>query len=418
SGLVDAGDTIPYSFTVTNNGDVALTRITIDDPLLASVTCAPSELGLGESATCTPDAAYVITESDEAAGEIVNTATATGADPDGVAVQSAESSTTTEVGTPTPVLTLVKSAAAAEDVNDSGRVDPGDTIAFTFTVTNDGNVPVTEVTIADPLIGDVTCEATELAVGATAACVADAAYVITEQDQLDGVVVNTATAGAVDPDGGEVTSPQASVSVLVDAAVPSLALAKTASLDDLDDDELGDVGEDVVFDFTVTNTGQTDLRNIRIIDPMLTDRDIAITCEDDSLAEGASLTCTARYPITDADLEGDVQVLRNVASATATGVGDVSVTSGPSVAVVPLAEPAPEPTPDPGPIPGPGPTPGPTPPDPDPAPSPAPGSPLPRTGSEVLPLVGLTALLLFGGAAMVASTRRRRVTQADTPTDI
>ncbi|WP_035085702.1 DUF7507 domain-containing protein, partial [Aquimarina latercula] len=84
-GVVNVGDRIDYSFTVTNNGNVDLTGITISDPLLVapngSLTGGPIDLVVGASDTSTFTGSYNIQQSDINNGEVVNSATATGSSP-------------------------------------------------------------------------------------------------------------------------------------------------------------------------------------------------------------------------------------------------------------------------------------------------------------------------------------------------
>ena len=77
------GDTINYAFTVTNTGDVTLTDVTLDDDT-AAVSGGPiATMAPGDVDSTTFTATYVITQADVDAGEVVNTATVTGDDPDG-----------------------------------------------------------------------------------------------------------------------------------------------------------------------------------------------------------------------------------------------------------------------------------------------------------------------------------------------
>ncbi|WP_373396586.1 hypothetical protein V8V91_17740 [Algoriphagus halophilus] len=79
-----AGDVITYTFDVSNTGNVTWTDVTVSDPLsgLSAITPGPVTLAPGENQVFT--ATYTITQSDMDAGQVDNTATATGNDPDDV----------------------------------------------------------------------------------------------------------------------------------------------------------------------------------------------------------------------------------------------------------------------------------------------------------------------------------------------
>ncbi len=76
-----AGDTIDYSFAVTNTGNVTLDGIVIDDPMLGPVTCVGTVLAPDESTTCA--ATYSLTQEDVDAGQVINNATVSGTPPTG-----------------------------------------------------------------------------------------------------------------------------------------------------------------------------------------------------------------------------------------------------------------------------------------------------------------------------------------------
>ncbi len=67
-------------------------------------------------------------------------------------------------------LTFTKSAGPVQDTNDDGIESAGDTVTYTFAVTNTGNTTVGSLAIADPKIATVTCLATSLAPGASTTC--------------------------------------------------------------------------------------------------------------------------------------------------------------------------------------------------------------------------------------------------------
>ena len=194
-----------------------------------TTTCDVTSLTPGAVANCKADKPYTITAADEAAGKVVNTATSTGTDPDNGGVTSNEDDTETPVTAPAPGTVHRKNGRRPEvNKNNSGITDAGDTIAYTFTVTNTGNVPLHDVKVNDPKAGAVTCEATTLAPGQAINCAADAPYVVSEADEPAGKVVNTATSTGTDPDNGGVTSNEDSTETPVTAPAPALSIEKTA----------------------------------------------------------------------------------------------------------------------------------------------------------------------------------------------
>jgi uncharacterized repeat protein (TIGR01451 family) len=89
-----AGTVITYSFKVSNTGNVALSSVVVTDPLagLSPITCPATSLAVGASMTCT--AKYTTTSADVSRGTVLNTATATGKDPDGVTAGPSTSTVT------------------------------------------------------------------------------------------------------------------------------------------------------------------------------------------------------------------------------------------------------------------------------------------------------------------------------------
>ncbi len=77
-GKADEGETITYSFAVTNGSSVTLTNVRVTDPNVPFISCPGgnpmASLGRGARATCT--GTYHISQTDIAAGKKDNTATA------------------------------------------------------------------------------------------------------------------------------------------------------------------------------------------------------------------------------------------------------------------------------------------------------------------------------------------------------
>jgi large repetitive protein len=75
------GSLLEYTVTATNAGDVDLFDVVITDDMItpSSVTC----LLVGRGEICELTGTYMVTQADMVAGEIINTATANGDDPQG-----------------------------------------------------------------------------------------------------------------------------------------------------------------------------------------------------------------------------------------------------------------------------------------------------------------------------------------------
>src|SRR5690606_19520481 len=139
------------NFTVTNEGNESMSDIVVDDPLLGGPiagansgdTDGDGELDVTETWIYT--GTYTITQDDIDNGEVVNQATTTGTAPDQSTVSDLSGSTTTTDDTTiielcqNPAIAIVKTGIFNdENGNDCSDVD--ETISYTFTVTNEGNV--------------------------------------------------------------------------------------------------------------------------------------------------------------------------------------------------------------------------------------------------------------------------------------
>ncbi|MDQ6472710.1 gliding motility-associated C-terminal domain-containing protein, partial [Flavobacterium sp. LHD-80] len=88
NGFANAGETITYKFKVTNTGNVALTKITVKDPLPGVVVSgATLDLAVGEANENNFTAQYKITQNDIILGTVSNQATAIGFSIRGVDVE-------------------------------------------------------------------------------------------------------------------------------------------------------------------------------------------------------------------------------------------------------------------------------------------------------------------------------------------
>jgi len=382
------GAAITYSFVVHNTGNVTINGLAItEDSFTGSagpltVTCPTTTLAPGAQTICT--APYVITAVDVAALGVQNTATATGT-PDGsvISVDSNQSSFDIPV-VPNPAISLLKTADAA------GATGVGDAVAYSFRVTNTGNVPVDTVTVTeDSFTGTgslpaASCPAATLQPGQIATCTAS--YTLTQSDIDAGTVNNAATASANPASGGvAVASNQSAASVTI-APAPAFAFAKTA-----DRSTVTAAGQAIVYTFRIDNTGNVTLSNPVINETSFTGNGAisGISCASTSVVPGDHLDCTATYTTVTADL-GDVSIA-NSATADIDDPQLNTLSSAVSSVAIPVI------LPDPG-----SGTPG--------------GAGLANTGADPTPLATVAALLILAGTALLllggGVTRRRRPRRA------
>jgi hypothetical protein len=110
-GKIDLGDSIAWSFLVTNTGTVSLTSIGVNDAGAGAVTCPNSTLRAGNSEVCTADVLHTITQADIKRGVVDTSATAFGTPTAGPTITSLPSPLTTSVANPPATLTHVTSLA-------------------------------------------------------------------------------------------------------------------------------------------------------------------------------------------------------------------------------------------------------------------------------------------------------------------
>lgn len=319
------GDVISYSFIATNAGNVTLSAVSITETAFSGsgtppiVTCPAGAFAPGQSVTCT--ASYTLTQADVDAGTLTNTATATATAALGANPTSAPSTAAVSIPAAS-ALSLVKSVTPAT------VSAVGDTVTYTFDVTNTGNVTVTDPSITETgftgtgTVPSASCPPGALAPAASVQCTA--AYQITQADLDAGTITNTATASAV-PARGAAPVSNASTASVTAAAAPAVTLVKSSSLTGA-----AAAGGAVDYSFVVTNTGNVTLSGLVVNDTSFSGTGSlgAIACPATTLAPTASVTCTAPYTLTQADV--DSGRLTNTATVSGVTLLGAPVTSTPS----------------------------------------------------------------------------------------
>ena len=361
-----AGQTVTYTFAVTNNGTVALSNVGVTDvPVL---TTGPTCTGLtNPTATCsgttvpslapgqvaTFSGTYTVTTANFTAGSFSDTATASGTPPGAGSPITATATATVN----TAKITLTKTP------NPTTVTAAGQTVTYTFAVTNNGTVALSNVGVTDvPVLTTgptctgltnptATCSGTtvpSLAPGQVATF--SGTYTVTTANFTAGSFSDTATASGTPPGAGSPITATATATVntakitLTKAANPTTVTA---------------AGQTVTYTFTVTNTGTVALSNVGVTDvPVLTTgptctglTNPTATCSGTtvpSLAAGQVATFSGTYTVTQANMDAGSFTDTGTASGTPPGTGTpitatssatVNATPAPAISVTKSANP-------------------------------------------------------------------------------
>ncbi|HMM10377.1 MAG TPA: SdrD B-like domain-containing protein, partial [Paracoccus solventivorans] len=305
----EVGDEITYSFAITNSGDVNLTEVTLTDEMMAGATGAFELIGnpipmLAPGAVNDDaySATYVLTQEDLDRGNIDNIATVTGTPPRGDDVTDEDEASVPMLARPSIQLTK---AADTEGLGDPPA--PDELITYSFLIENTGNVPLTDITLDDPLIEGLDRDPTtipDLNPGEDVTVTVE--YPITQDDIEAGQVLNTANVTGTPPSGDDVTDEDAVTTPV--GQLPGIELEKlgVAAAEDetLAEGHVFAPGDTVYYRFRVTNTGNVALRNIAISDSKL-GLNLTLTAPElDELAPGDThLVATAgEWVVQDGDL--------------------------------------------------------------------------------------------------------------------
>ena len=312
------GDMITYAILTTNSGDTTISGIDVDDPLLASLSCfdgasntgapvtLPATLSPGQQLLCEGD--YTITQDDVDAQTLVNTANVSGTTPGGAPV-TGTGSVPAPLEDDAPAVEVTKALSISEP--DSSFSIVGQSIDFTVTVRNTGNVTLSATTVTDDLVPGEICNVTSLAPGdEDTSCTFT--YVVTQQNIDDGDMTYVVCASAVPvSDPGNPVSDDGTLLVDGPDAEPAFSLVKTADVA-----SFAAPNETITYSYRVSNTGNVTLTAA----PTITDDRIAsVSCPalpSGGLAPLDSIVCTAVYLTTQLDVDnGGVTNIASVQSS-------------------------------------------------------------------------------------------------------
>ena len=321
--VADLGEAVAFRSTVENAGDVPVRDLALTGAN-GVVSCDAEQLAPGASTTCV-SAARPVTQADVDHGSIDDSVSATATS------RSGESVTATATATVATTRLAPAAALVLEPVVQGGAPGVGDDIGLTVTVTNSGNVSLSDlaVTIADESGMTVDCPTTPLAPGASVECTVAGVHSVSQEDVDRGDVPFTAGMTAVGP-AGQPVGAEARASQPTVAQAPALATSVTADVHDGGDAPVP--GDRIDLTVTVRNTGNVTLTDA---DAAFADRDgLDVSCPAGPLAVGATVDCTvSSYTLTQADVDAGVVEFAVDATATTPTGATVSAMDSASVTV-------------------------------------------------------------------------------------
>jgi uncharacterized repeat protein (TIGR01451 family) len=302
----EAGGEADFEITITNNGPLTATNVSLSDPLPAGLTFNRVEnvpgsvstsvagntltadiasLAAGAGSSVTFNVIAVIEE--ESVGETyTNQATIVADQRD---TDPSNDSDSADVVTPSSDLRITK-------VDDSDPVSAGGTLTYTLQVFNDGPSDATGVVVTDTLPGDVTFVAGTIGgsavnvshnAGVVTAAVGDLSsgasetitIEVTVASDADATLNNSATVANSPNTDPNAANNSATASTTVERNV-DLAITKSASASPI-------AGETLTYTFVVSNGGLGDARGVSVTDTL--DANLSFDSFD-AQASGASLS--------------------------------------------------------------------------------------------------------------------------------
>jgi hypothetical protein len=285
--VVVPGTALEFRYVVRNTGNVELWGLWVRDGSFGTITCPTRYLRPGGTVECvvTRPAGY---------GAFAAEAEAHGWDALGGEVVDRDSHHYLgATGDPSVEIEALVEGFDGDRAPGPRVRQPGETILFTYLVTNTGGMPLTAVRVTDDALGAIACPGTTLAVGETMTCNASTVARLGE----------FASAGRVAADSGTGTVTDADpiyYHVRSEPRIHNLALEVTVNGRDADDAASAPsipVGDSARFTYVITYTGNSTVYSVTVQDPFIPT--YLLSCNGDStLTAGETLRCTATVSAT------------------------------------------------------------------------------------------------------------------------
>jgi hypothetical protein len=276
--LLQPGDPITWNYVVVNTGNAQLIDVTVTDDQGVSVTCPQDTLEIGEFMICTATGIA-------AAGQYANIATVEGTPIDQPNVTDEDPSHYFGIE---PAITIKKytngpgQSPEDADTPPGPFISAGDAVDWSYVVTNTGTVELHDIVVSDSQGVNVNCPQLVLQPGESMTCTGD------EGTAQPGQYANVGTVTGAPPQGPDVTAEDPSHYF---GSAPAIEIKKYTNDEDADmaTGPFVPVGDAVNWTYVVTNTGNLTLTNVTVSD----DQGVSVTCPQDTLEPGATMTCTA-----------------------------------------------------------------------------------------------------------------------------
>ena len=220
--MVQSGDPVTFTISLTNTGDITLTTVAVTDAAVPDCDDTTADLSPGAPYSYTCSIANVT-------ASFTNTAIVTGTPPAGQVVTDTGLAFV-EVITPSIQITKLP---------DTQTVAATEPVTFTIIVTNTGEVTLTGVTVADPLVADCDRSLGTLPAGADDSYTCSLASAVAD-------FTNTAIVTGTPPVGAPVSDSDTAAVVVI---APDIAITKLPAT------QLVQNGDPVTFTISLTNTG-------------------------------------------------------------------------------------------------------------------------------------------------------------------
>jgi len=273
--LIVVGEDVTWTYVLHNSGNTTLTDISLDDNVLGPITCAEGTiptLAPGDTFTCS-------TSGVAGSGPYMNVGTTSGApvdasgtvivDQNGAPIEKPTDSDPSHYVGLLPAIDIEKATNGQDADTPTGpQITVGNPVQWRYVVTNTGDITLSNVTVVDDQLDAITCPTDTLPVGASMTC--SAAGTATA-----GQYANVATAVGYSARGNlrvDDSDPSHYIGIL-----PGVDITKTV---------------DVSWRYVISNTGETDFADISVDGGP----EVTVTCPQETLAAGASMSCPATGP--------------------------------------------------------------------------------------------------------------------------